>query len=171
MNVSHFRPVGLFGNFVEILEKSCFRWMFHVFGPSRSPSCFFGGILGHPWAARFRLMFHSLGLLGQFVLHGICILKHWCTSRFRIQYYTFATFFSVWGLTVCFLFEVASNREVSFSMTVSRFRRVQHRLWRFTFFWKFLGAHMGSMLSSSGTRWHPLAVPWVAWVALWRWIW
>ena len=33
------------------------------------------------------------------------------------------------------------------------------------------GDHMGSMLSSSGTRWHPLAAPWVAWVALWRWIW
>ena len=33
------------------------------------------------------------------------------------------------------------------------------------------GAHMGSMLSSSGTRWHPLAAPWVDWVALWLRIW
>ena len=30
-------------------------------------------------------------------------------------------------------FAVASNGEVSFSMTVSRLRLVQHRLWRFTF--------------------------------------
>ena len=29
------------------------------------------------------------------------------------------------------------------------------------------GAHVGSMLTSSGTRWHPLAASWVAWVTLW----
>ena len=35
---------------------------------------------------------------------------------------------------VAFFFAVASNGEVPFSMTVSSFRRVQHRLRRFTFF-------------------------------------
>ena len=129
----------LFENLLNILEKSCFRWMFHVLGPSRSPRCFFGCLLGHPWAVRFRLMFHTLGLLGQFVLHAIRILNKRSTSWFRIQYYTFDTFWSVRGLTLCLLFAVASNGEVSFSMTVSRFRRVEHRMRRFTFFCKFLG--------------------------------
>ena len=129
----------LFENSLKIIEKSCFRWMFHVFGPSRSPPCFFDCLLGRPRAVRFQLMFHTLGFLGQFVLHAISISNKRCTSWFRIQYYPFGTFYSVWGLTLCLLFAVASNGEVSFSMTVSRFRRVQHRLWRFTFFWKFLG--------------------------------
>ena len=43
-------------------------------------------------------------------------------------------FGSVRGLTLCLLFAVASNGEVSFSMTVLRFRRVEHRMRRFTFF-------------------------------------
>ena len=123
-----------FENFFKIIEISRFRWMLNVFGPSRSPPCFFGCLLGHPLAVRFRLMFHTVGLLGKFVLHGICISNKRRTSWFRIQYYTFATFCSVWGLALCLLFAVASNGEVSFSMTVSRFRCVRHRLWRFTFF-------------------------------------
>ena len=132
----------LFENFLKILPKSRFRWMFHVFGPSRSPPCFFSCLLGDPWAVRFRLMFHTLGLLGQFVLHAICIRNKRCTSWFRIQYYTFATFCSVRGLALCLLFAVASNGEVSFSMTVSHFRRVEHRMRRFTFFCKFLGKNL-----------------------------
>ena len=132
----------LFENFLKILPKSRFRWMFHVFGSSRSAPCFFGCLLGHPWAVRFRVMFHILDLLGQFVLHAICIFNKRCRSWLRIQYYAFTTFYSVWGLALCLLFAVASNGEVSFSMTVSRFRRVQHRLWRFTFFWKFPGNNL-----------------------------
>ena len=132
----------LFENFSKILRKSGFRWMFYVFGSSKPPLCFFGCLLGHPWAVRFRLMFHTLGLLGQFVLHAICIFNKRCTSWSRIQCYTFATFYSVWGLALCLLFAVASNGKVSFSMTVSRFWRVRNRLWRFTFFWKFLGKNL-----------------------------
>ena len=132
----------LFKNFLKIHPKSRFRWMFDVFGPSRSPSCFFSCLLWDPWAVRFRLMFHTLGLLGQFVLHAICMRNTRCTSWFRIQYYTFATFCSVRGLALCFLFAVASNGEVSFSMIVSRFRRVEHRMRRFTFFFKFLGKNL-----------------------------
>ena len=150
--------------------------MFHVFGPSRSPPCFFSCFLGNPWAVRFRLMFHTLGLLGQFVLHAICMRDKRCTSSFRIQYYTFATFCSVRGLTLCLLFAVASNGEVSFSMTVSRFRRVEHRMRRFIFFCKFLGKnllqqlglrrHLATILGPCchlrapvGTLWLPLGSP------------
>ena len=131
--------------------------MFHVFGPSRSPPCFFSCLLGDAWAVRFRLMFHTLGLLGQFVLHAICIFNKRCTSCFRIQYYTFATFCSVRGLTLCLLFAVASNGEVSFSMTVSRFRRVEHRMRRFTFFCKFL-EKICCNSSASAAIWRPYGV-------------
>ena len=159
--------------------------MFHVFGPSRSPPCFFDCLLGHPWAVRFRLMFHTLGLLGQFILHAICIFNKRCTSWFRIQYYTFATFYRrlrphtlppccsrlKWRSLVfndCFTFSACSASVVAFYifLEVSWKRSVVTARLPPPF-----GAHMGSMLSSSGTRWHPLAAPWVAWVALWRWIW
>ena len=123
-----------FENCLKILKKSRFQWMFHVFGSSRSPPCFFGCLLGHPWAVRFRLMFHTLDLLGQFVLHAICIFNKRCTSWFPIQYYTSPTFYSVWSLTLCLFFAVASHGKVSFSMNVSRFWFVQHRLLRFTCF-------------------------------------
>ena len=147
----------LFENLLNILEKSRFRWTFHVFGPSRSPRCFFGCLLGHPCAVCFRLMFHTLGLLGQFVLHAICIRNTRCTNWFRIQYYIFVTFCSVRGLTLCLFFTVASNEEVSFSITVSRFRRVEHGMRRFTFFSKFL-KKICCNSSASAAIWRPYGV-------------
>ena len=146
----------LFENFLKILPKSRFQSMFDVFGPSRSPPCFFSCLLGDPWAVRFRLMFHTLGLLGQFVLHAICIRNKRCTNWFRIQYYTFATFCSVRGLTLCLFFTVASNGEVSFSMTVSRFRRVEHRMRRFIFFSNFSWKKCCNS-SASTAIWRPYA--------------
>ena len=131
-----FHTFGLsaFREFLENSREITFSMNVSHFGPSRSPLRFFRCLFGHPWAVRSRLMFHTLGLLGQFVLHAIRIFNKRCTSWFRIQYYSFATSYNVWSLTLCLLFAVASNGEVPFSMTVSSFRRVQHRLWRFTFF-------------------------------------
>ena len=129
--------------------------MFHVFGPSRSPPCLLRCLLGDPWAVRFRLMFHTLGLLCQFVLHAICIRKKSVQADFASST-TLLLLFIVSEASHCLAFAVASNGEVSFSMTVSRFRRVEHRMRRFIFFCKFLGKNL---LQQLGLRRH-LATIW-----------
>ena len=50
--------------FFKVLELTCFRVMFHNFGPSGFPCSLIGGLWGSPSAARFRVMFHIIGLSG-----------------------------------------------------------------------------------------------------------
>ena len=64
MTVSRYRRVVLFTFSSNFLKQTRFRLMFHNFGPSGCPCSLIGALWGSPSAARFRVMYHIIGLSG-----------------------------------------------------------------------------------------------------------